>query len=82
MSDYLATTDIVRQRYSTGAPGSELSRYSDAREAAERAFDRWLANERAEAYDEGYAASGQPTPVGELPAEYGHDNPHRDENTP
>ena len=42
-------------------------------------FDRWLANERAEAYDEGYAANGQPTLVGELPIEYDHDNPYREE---
>ena len=74
MSDYTPTTSEVREDFAYPMEGF----YQD-RPARLAAFDRWLANERAEAYDEGYAANGQPTLVGELPIEYDHDNPYREE---
>jgi len=36
------TTEEVRKRYTTGAPGSALSRSSEARREAGGRFDRWL----------------------------------------
>ena len=41
--------DEVRRRYTTGAPGSALSRSSSARREAGHEFDRWLESVKREA---------------------------------
>ena len=53
MSDYTPTTEEVRNIFSWNHDGAEVD--------AKIGFDRWLAEVKAEAWQEGYAA-GKPYP--------------------
>lgn len=56
------TAQDVRKRYTSGAPGSVLSRYPEEAQAAGEEFDAWLERvimevreeTRQEAYEDGY----------------------------
>lgn len=54
MSGWIPATDDVRKRYTTGAPGSALSRSPEARREAGEGFDRWLERVKVEAKAEGW----------------------------
>ena len=66
MSDYTPTTEMVKSLYEIG----KIKAY-DSYDLAE--FDRWLAEVKAQAWEEGYNAKWVET--------YFYDNPYRRERT-
>jgi hypothetical protein len=61
----MLTTEEVRRRCTTGAPGSALDRSSSARANAEAGFDRWLAVVRREARADGIRQAREAVAGGE-----------------
>lgn len=51
MAEYTPTTGDVRERFIDGAM---VTGFAHSRNKARRGFDRWLAEVKAEAWDEGY----------------------------
>ena len=66
MSDYIPTTEMVKSLYEIG----KIKAY-DSYDLAE--FDRWLAEVKAQAWEEGYNAKWVET--------YFYDDPYRRERT-
>jgi len=69
VSDYTPTTEEVRQGWRTARTGQF---YVKEQFITDEEFDRWLAEVKADAWDEGYVSSDD---------YYGeHDNPYRGDN--
>lgn len=75
MSGFTPSTEQVRAGYADDPVAEWHSPDTYSTKPAERAFDRWLAAERAKAWDEGYLAGVRDlTPNAPL----GGDNPYRE----
>ena len=85
MSEYTPTTEVVRH-----AVAFERERLGEPRPIKPEAFNRWLKQVKAEAWEEGYSASesewmhtldGPPVPEGEKCPECSKGNPYRQDNS-
>ena len=82
MNDYTPTTEVIRH-----AVTFPRERLGEPRPIKPEAFDRWLEQVKAEAWDEGHSASetswehiydGHPVPEGEMCPECSVGNPYKE----